>query len=249
MFDISRSYWNNRELEDEKEIFRLYMRENTELVLHGSHLEAFVHSKELLEKNQIHLNHVLSLACGSCWLEALLIKWRKFNSLTGVDFSDIRIREMAEETIRQSGIIDFDLKVSDVYEFSSTKKFDLIIMCQSFHHMDSPVYLLKNIRKMLARNGHILIVGEHRYNFSIGMLRLAKHFIKWGINYRGHRKSHYLIPGYSDLFGPSLEFGDNHYFLNHYEVMFKRGGFRIIDKIDRKGEKTKSFLLGADTQY
>ena len=247
MFDISRDYWNDKEIEGEKDIFRLYMKENSEDVLRPDHFEAFQHSKELLENNNISPSNVLSLACGSCWLEALLFKWQPFDSFIGVDFSNTRVQEMAEVTLRRAGLSNFDLKVDDVYEFSTPKKFDLIIMCLAFHHMDSPVYLLKNIHKLLAQDGAILIVGEHRFSLREGFKRFVKHFGKLLFNYKGYRNTHYIFPGYSDLFGPSLEKGDNHYHLNHYHVMFKRSGFEITEYIDRKGEASKSFLLRANS--
>jgi SAM-dependent methyltransferase len=243
MFDISRSYWNDKDVEDKKDTFRLYMNENSEDVLSPHHLEAFNHSKELIENNGMRLRNVLSLACGTCWLESLLFKWRKFDSFTGVDFSDDRVQKMAKKTLKSSGISNFDLKVDDVYEFSTSKQFDLVIMCQAFHHMDSPVYLLKNIRKLLTQNGVVLIVGEHRFSLAEGIKRFVKHFGKLLLNYKGYRDTHYIFPGYSDLFGPSLEMGDNHYHLNHYQVMFARGGFEIIERIDRRGEASQSFLL------
>lgn len=245
MFDISRDYWNDKEVEGEKDIFRLYMKENSEDVLRPDHLEAFNHSKELLEKNRIRPRNVLSLACGTCWLEALLFKWNGFDSLTGVDFSDTRVQEMAREIFKNSGIAELNLKVDDVYEFSTSRKFDLVILCQAFHHMDSPVYLLKNIRKLLTQNGVVLIVGEHRFSLIEGFKRYVKHFGKLLLNYKGYRDTHYIFPGYSDLFGPSLEMGDNHYHLNHYQVMFERSGFEITERIDRRGEASKSFLLRA----
>lgn len=245
MFDISQDYWNDKEVEGKKDIFRLYMEENSEDVLRPDHLEAFNHSKELLENNRILPRNVLSLACGTCWLEALLFKWCGFHSLTGVDFSDIRVQEMAKKTLKNSGVVKLDLNVDDVYEFSTSKKFDLVILCQAFHHMDSPVYLLKNIRKLLTQDGTVLIVGEHRFSLREGFKRFVKHFGKILLNYKSYRDSHYIFPGYSDLFGPSLEMGDNHYHLNHYQVMFKRSGFEIIESIDRKGEASKSFLLRA----
>ena len=40
MFDISQAYWNDKEVEGEKDIFRLHIKENSEEVLRPDHLEA-----------------------------------------------------------------------------------------------------------------------------------------------------------------------------------------------------------------
>ncbi len=241
--DVSYSYWNDTNEESKKSNFDRYLKEDSVDSLKPSHKEIYDHCLAMISQNKLSTSLVLSLACGTCWLESLLAKRFSISKFTGVDFSGPRINQKAKMAMSRVNIAEVDLLELDVYEFSSEAKFDLILMSQAFHHMDSPIYLLKRLRPMLTENGCVLIVGEHRFSKARIFRNLISHFSKYLLNWENYRDKAFISPGYSDLFAPDLLKGDNHYHNKDYRLMFLRSGFRLIDSIDKSGEETKAFLI------
>ncbi len=241
--DVSFSYWNDANEERKKSNFARYLKEDRVDVLTSSHREIYDHCLALISQNNLSTSRVLSLACGTCWLESLLAKQFSIAQFTGIDFSGPRIRQNAKLAMSRTGISDISLLEQDVYEFSTETKFDLVLMSQAFHHMDSPVYLLKRLRSMLNSNGCVLIVGEHRFDGTKILRNLMSHYAKYLLNWRDYRNKTFIFPGYGDLFAPDLVKGDNHYHAKDYSVMFARSGFELISSINNGGEQTKSFLI------
>lgn len=241
--DISYSYWNDTNEERKKINFVRYLEEDSVEVLTSSHREIYDHCLALISQNNLSTSRVLSLACGTCWLESLLAKRYSIAQFIGIDFSGPRIKHNAYLAMSRTGISDLSLLEQDVYEFSTETKFDLILMSQAFHHMDSPVYLLKRLRSMLSSNGCVLIVGEHRFGVAKILRNLLSHYGKYLLNWRDYRNKAFIFPGYGDLFAPDLIKGDNHYHEKDYALMFARSGFRLMHSINKTGEQTKSFLI------
>ena len=224
-------------------MFRELLNYSSPEKLKGEHLESYNHAVELIEKYSLLTSSVLSIACGTCWLESLIAKRYEIKKFTGIDFSETRIRDYANKAMSRLNIREIELLEIDFYDYKTDKKFDLIILCQAFHHMDSPVMLLKRCSKMLREQGTVLILGERRYGFRHILVNTLKHFLKYLLNFKSYRKAHFIFPGYSTLFPPDLVKGDTHYHLSDYLVMFERGGFKLIEEINVAGEETKSFLI------
>ena len=130
------------------------------------------------------------------------------------------LRQQCSRQILSSTVIE-----QDIYGFSSQEKYDVILFSQAFHHMDSPVYLLKRLRHMLTPEGVVLIVGEHRFSALQAVRNFIAHYAKYTLNWRGYRERNYFFPGYSTLFPADLAKGDNHYHAGDYLLMFQRSVF------------------------
>ena len=140
-------------------------------------------------------------------------------------------------------IREIELLEIDFYDYKTDKKFDLIILCQAFHHMDSPVMLLKRCSKMLREEGTVLILGERRYGFRHILVNTLKHFLKYLLNFKSYRKAHFIFPGYSTLFPPDLALKRHSLPFVRLSGDVQRGGFKLIEEINVAGEETKSFLI------
>jgi SAM-dependent methyltransferase len=124
-----------------------------------------------------------------------------------------------------------------------TDSYDIIILCQSLHHSESPILLLKEVNQLLAENGIAIIMGEHFFSHRERISQLTKHFIKYFIDHRSYRSSHYLLPSYDDLFPPSLEKGDIHYSLSQYHFMFKKSQLNMFCHKSCKKSGIQGFVL------
>ena len=111
------------------------------------------------------------------------------------------------------------------------------------HHSESPILLLKEASQLLAENGIIIIMGEHFFSLRERLFQLTKHFIKYFIDHRSYRLSHYLLPSYDDLFPPSIEKGDIHYSLSQYHFMFKKSQLDIFLHDSNKKCGIQGFVL------
>lgn len=246
MKDISQKYWVDREIESEKPFVSSTWKQAKK---NPKYREIVESAKSLLPSKQI--DSVLSLACGSCWLESELLANSDINEFIGVDFSSERF-EAAKHNIaslqiqhssNENSKMNFELIQSDVYDLKIEKKFDLIIMVQAFHHFDSPVYLLKKLHNLLNEGGHILIVGEHNYSLSQTIYRLIKHIVKYTLNYKNYSHKTHWLPGYNILFPPCLIKGDNHYGDYEYHIFAHRSSMRVKECWKLKKSFTKGFLL------
>lgn len=249
MKDRTQQYWLDSEIEAKKQ----FDVKSWEIEKHNrKYREILACANELLPNKNIET--VLSLACGSCWLESELFENSNVKEFTGIDFSAERF-DAANQNLKNLQLklskehnlhLNYELIQGDVYELNIERKFDLIIMVQAFHHFDSPVYLLKNLHKLLNEGGHILIVGEHHYSFSQTIYRLFKHTIKYTINYKNYRGRAHWLPGYNVLFAPCLIKGDNHYSDHEYKIFAHRSSMCVRDNWKEKRSNTKGFLLAPD---
>ncbi len=166
---------------------------------------------------------IISLASGTGWLEGKFLRDKKINKLTLIDFSKHRIHELGPKTLKLFGFeldrADFvygnilDLKIKNNSQ-------DIILLSQAFHHINEPIKLLNEIKRVLKDDGVVIILGEHYYSWKIKLNRIIKHYIKYFLNYKKYRKLNSFFPEYKSLFPPSYEKGDIHYSKLEYHHLF-----------------------------
>ncbi|MAW08534.1 MAG: hypothetical protein CME61_09695 [Halobacteriovoraceae bacterium] len=105
-----------------------------------------------------------------------------------------------------------ELICGDILNYKAEDKYYMIFLSKAFHHIESPILLLRKLKEMLNQKGIIIITGEHYYNERIYLFRLFKHIVKFFI-YKSYRKTRSLIPEYGMLFPYSLDKGDIHYII------------------------------------
>ena len=190
---------------------------------------------------------VLSLAAGTCWLEGRFFNDKDIKHLVAIDFSKHRIHDLASLTIKHYKLTEkvdlvygsiLDLKVKDQSQ-------DIVLLSQAFHHINEPIRLLSEIKRVLKPNGVVVIVGEHYYNWKIKLIGVAKHFAKYLLNYKKYRDVRSFVPSYQALFPPCYEKGDIHYSKLEYHHMFVGTGFEYKHFIDRT-KTIQAFVLNTN---
>ena len=177
------TYWNNVEVEKEKEWW-VTDKDDKKLInyLHSSGLfEEFEIVRIKLEERRLLRGNVLDVAAGVCWMSALLSKCNQVEHIDAIDFSLHRIKHLAPIVCEQfKANLD---KIQRIYgSFYDIKKsayeYDLIIMSQAFHHAQRPLQLLAECDRVLKPGGAIVLIGEHlitRIRYLIRVIaRIAK---------------------------------------------------------------------------
>lgn len=93
-------YWNNFE-EEKNKIFNVHDGNFIKLEQDSNLINIYRHLKEISTEENIDWNkkQVLSLASGTCWLEARFLNDKNINRFTAVDFSKHRIHGLAPKII------------------------------------------------------------------------------------------------------------------------------------------------------
>ncbi len=249
--DNSFNYWNDPKNEKGK-IFNV--KDDFTKLEKSRHLNNIYNELVNLTKfHNIDVNNknLLSIASGSCWLESKWLKSLSPKSLTAIEFSKHRIFELAPKSFDHYGYnYHIDLINGDIMSLDpeiNTNKFDIILLCQAFHHIVEPVRLLRNLHKICNSGGKIIIIGEHYYGPASYLMRSAKHFIKYLINHHNYRSNHLFFPAYNELYPPSImnndTKGDIHYSKFDYEYLFKEGGRFDTSHHVFKNHKLQAFVL------
>ncbi len=146
-------------------------------------------TKELLEiAAKIDRPKILEIGVG-CGTEALWLALKGYD-VSGVDIDDdllsvARRRQELLETARGQKISCTFIKKS-LLEMDATKKFDIIWLEQTLHHLEPRQPMLDQIVRLLKPNGYLIISEINAYN-PLNQLRffLFRGF-KTVINYKGH---------------------------------------------------------------
>jgi len=250
--DNGETYWNNEKAESEKafnvEKFGLDIIEKTPRYI------ALYNQLDGIDRqinSSLARGKILSIASGTCWLEAKWLRTRSFEKLVCVDFSRHRIHKLAPKTLEMYGLSgNITLCCGSVFDLEpeDDERFDVILLSQAFHHIEEPIRLLRLIRDILSPSGMVVIVGEPFFGMRTYFRRVIKHFIKYTINWRGYRRLSAPFPGWQDLFPPDYNKGDIHYSLSDYEFLFRKSGFLNYKHSVDKTRQYQAFHLWKDKQ-
>ena len=241
--DPSFKYWNNRSNEAKK-VFS--SRTPGEIINDPRYKCIYEDVLDLLDSADIDFRDksFLSLASGSCWLEALITKKYCPESITAIDFSFHRIHELAPLSFQQTCPEYKNVRLihGDILNFDKpSKPFDIVILSQAFHHTNQPIRLLNTIWENLSQAGMVIIVGEHYYPARSHAKQIIKHAYKW-LFMSNYRQCHSLLPSYSTLYPPCFKKGDIHYSKSDYHFIFSSLGWKYSHSINKRS-RTQSFLL------
>ena len=248
--DYSKNYWNDKSIEKNK-VFNI--EDGFEKLDNSKKIQnLFYQLNDICSKSSIDPNNkkILSIASGTCWMESKWLSKSKPLSLTAVEFSKHRIFDLAPKTFKKYKFnYDINLINSNIFDLDVNvhKDYDIVLMCQAFHHIDEPLRLLRMLRDICKPNAKIIIMGEHYYSWRQYLYGSFKHFIKLILNYKGYRKDHYLFPAYSEIFQSSVitddPKGDIHYSKNEYKYLFKKSGPFKINHTVNKEMSIQSYTL------
>ncbi|MDO8505540.1 MAG: methyltransferase domain-containing protein [bacterium] len=237
-------YWNNPEFEKDK-LWSLCASDFGELEKRFAKKKLVDQFEMLAKAGMGKLSGMVgaSLASGTCLLEAMVLKkYPGIRQLSCVEFSRHRITIMAPPTLAHYRIPPeqvqlcfgsfYDLKIPD-------QSLDFVLLSQAFHHADDPVRLLKEVKRVLKADGLVYIIGEHYFTRSEFLVRVAKHFVKFFLNYKRYRKARSFIPRFHVIIPNDPQKGDHHYTRKEYRAIFENMGFAwqpfVFQSIKKQG--------------
>ena len=215
-------YWNNIEIEKNKEFYI----ENGDYekclrYLNKNLMKEYLSSEKYIIgfSNKSKLK-IADLASGIGWTSALISKLDIVKEVHAVEISKHRIGKLFEECIKMlNGKKDkiyrylgsfYDLKFED-------KSIDILYLSQAFHHADAPLKLLIECDRVLKNNGRIILVGEHFISTKLIIKRFISNLIRKGqINFN-----------FFEMFPPDPVLGDHYYRVSDYIFMFKSLGYSL----------------------
>jgi ubiquinone/menaquinone biosynthesis C-methylase UbiE len=248
------TFWNDEEGEKSKEWY----------VLDGNFakMEAFIQERGLIQQFNEALSFLKStgkelkgtgidLAAGNLWAAPQILNSPKVEKLYCLEYSKHRLLKIGKAVLSHYGVDanKVQLVLGSFYEIKlSDQSLDFVFMSQSFHHADQPQLLLSEIKRVLKKDGVVILIGEDYFDENV--LRL-KHTVKWAVAklpeflqqkvFSKTFQQTTLFASRNDLKIPDPEMGDHMYFQDEYEKLFKDAGFNIWSK--RWGKDTVFFVL------
>jgi len=104
---------------------------------------------------------VLDVGCGSGQLAIALARRRQVRAVTGIDVSDTQLH-LARENAERVGV-NANFLVADAAELPfPDASFDVVVSTLSLHHWERPEQALREIRRVLAPGGSLLLLDLRR---------------------------------------------------------------------------------------
>jgi SAM-dependent methyltransferase len=119
---------------------------------------------------------VLDIGCGTGLISNILALKNPKTNILGIDFSDSI--HYAQWFANDQNITNVAFKKSDILDFNSAEKFDLIICQGVLHHIPELDACIKKIKSLLAPGGKLLLGVYHPWG------KIIKKISK--VNYKNH---------------------------------------------------------------
>lgn len=122
---------------------------------------------------------LLDVGCGPGWLDIVLARRPEVREVTGIDLADNMIH-LARENTERLGVNNARFVLADAAELPfEDDSFDLVISTLSLHHWRQPVLALREIRRVLAPGGSMLIFDLRRDvpTIFLGAVTLASRYL------------------------------------------------------------------------
>jgi ubiquinone/menaquinone biosynthesis C-methylase UbiE len=99
---------------------------------------------------------ILDVACGTGEFESLMLAEYSSQQIVGVDISD-KMLAIAKQKCSAYPQVSFQIASASNLPFYSNS-FDVIVSANSFHYFDDPLAALKEMRRVLKRDGKVIIL-------------------------------------------------------------------------------------------
>lgn len=240
---FSSEYWNNEDIEKEKEWFILdgnarkllkYLDEDT------TYRRQFESILRFATNNNLRVEGVgVDVAAGVCWTTALLSRLERLERIYALEISKHRLLKIAPAVF---GLFDADQRkitrvMGSFYDIKlPDKTVDFCFMSQAFHHADDPHRLLAELHRILKPSGFILVIGESPIYLNDIFKRYIKNITKMFVFPSAYKKApiYKIFPSFKELYPPDKETGDYYYQLADYECIFKSAGFLLHENREKR---------------
>ena len=115
---------------------------------------------------------VADLGCGTGSLSVEIARWAR--SVLAIDNNPDAVIAARERAGREEAR-NVEFVAADLHDFSTRRRFDLVVASQSLHFLDDPTRVIRNARKLLKKGGRLLV------------LELLPHGEDWVRERLGHR--------------------------------------------------------------
>ena len=178
---------------------------------------------------------VLDLGCGGGWLTGYLSKFECVSTVYALDSSKYFLWDMMPEIIklmegRQEKIVPIEgLFTPLMFEDGAL---DVVVASSVLHHADSLEAVLREIKRVLKRDGLLVVLNETPSSGIRHVLSLSKAFMKIFLNafLHNYKSISASISSCGYLYDPNL--GDRDYPLWYWKEAITRSGFSIVDTVD-----------------
>lgn len=177
---------------------------------------------------------VLDLGGGTGWLSAYLSKHDKVDKIYNLDSSRFFLYEMMPGIVElMMGKIEKIVPIEGLFSplLFDDCSLDIVVVASSLHHAENLESLLKEIHRVLKKEGSLFILNETPYSSVKYMTSLIKAFISISGNTLLHRYKPVSqnISSSGFLYDPYLN--DKAYALWYWKQAIARAGFSMVELI------------------
>lgn len=155
--------------------------ETVEACTRITHLPQFVLAREVLVRRAVRgYQHarVLDVGCGAGLLALRVAQQPEVEAVTGIDLSGDMVSKAREDAELHGADVQF-LQVDAAEMPFADASFDIVVSTLSMHHWDDPLKVLREIRRVLAPGGKMLLCDLRRDAFplALGVISVFSHAI------------------------------------------------------------------------
>lgn len=178
---------------------------------------------------------VLDLGCGGGWLTGYLSRLDVVRTVYALDSSKYFLLDMMPRIVRLMG--GHQEKIIPIEGLFTPLMFDdgaldVVVASSALHHADCLESVLKEVKRVLKRDGVLVILNETPSSGTRHVLSIGKAFSKIFLNaaFRQYKPLSPSISSSGYLYDPIL--GDRDYPLWYWKEAIHRSGFSIVESLD-----------------
>jgi SAM-dependent methyltransferase len=194
--------------------------------------------------------HVLDFGSGTGWLSAILSRMDDVCSIDAIDSSYFNVNTMMPQIFAKlEGRIGKLRPIVGLFEplLAESGAYDLIVASSSIHHANNMFSTLRELRRVLKPNGHLLLLNEGvrgDEEYANHQLAVIYHILRSSI---AHISSEFppSLSSSGILYDATL--GDHSYALHHYDQAIRAAGltYELVDSghMDNEHNPDVTFTL------
>ena len=195
----------------------------------------------------------MDLAAGNLWAVPLILDSGDIEKLYCLEFSRHRLLKIGPRFLEHYNVSKDKIVLvhGNFYELNlPDHSLDFLILVQAFHHSHQPEKLLAEMKRVLKRDGIILIMGEHAVYLWKGYLKYALKYLAGKLFPKNLQRR--IFPEIGDvnkfflardeIYPPEPVLGDHYYTLGEYRALFGKFDFEIFH-MKKFRSQFRSFVL------